>query len=77
MTTMSSGRRLTRRRRPIMVSIYTDGEKMLRMAKGKLIRIVTQLTINVFPVKSVAKNRIGLQPQLMLSTERYKILICY
>jgi hypothetical protein len=50
---------------------------MLRMAKGKLIRIVTQLTINVFPVKSVAKNRIGLQPQLMLSTERYKILICY
>jgi hypothetical protein len=23
------------------------------------------------------KNRIGLQPQFMLSTERYKILICY
>jgi hypothetical protein len=55
MTTMSSGTRLTRRRRLIMVSIYTDGERYLTMAKGKLIKIVTQLTIYVFPVKSVVK----------------------
>jgi hypothetical protein len=77
MTTMSSGRRLTRRRRPIMVSIYTDGEKMLSDDKRQINQDSNPTNYLCVSSQKCGKNRIGLQPQFMLSTERYKILICY